>query len=260
MSSVAVPCRPRAANSIAAAFTICSRRSAAGILAARPSCLISLSIVMRHKLAVTSFAVKPGQARDDPKRARHCRVPRKDATVRHAGARGGRARGRRLRDRVSCRRHHDSASGSRAARSTCGSFAAGWWNSSTMTAWSTSSAKARCSGTTRCSPASCSAWPYATVEDTLCYRLPGAIIRPVLARPAALRYLVHSAGGSYELRDSRTGSPRSGRPRAATRAEISYRTPRWSANRPPPSSGRPPRWPRRAPRRCWSISATRLGS
>ena len=46
-----------------------------------------------------------------------------------------------------------------------------------------------------------------TVEDTLCYRLPGAIIRPVLARPAALRYLVHSAGGSYELRDSRTGSP-----------------------------------------------------
>ncbi len=46
-----------------------------------------------------------------------------------------------------------------------------------------------------------------TVEDTLCYRLPGAIIRPVLARPASLRYLVHSAGGSYELRDARAHNP-----------------------------------------------------
>ncbi len=45
------------------------------------------------------------------------------------------------------------------------------------------------------------------LEDTLCYRLPEAIIRPVLARPAALRYLVHSAGGSYELRDGRTAVP-----------------------------------------------------
>ncbi len=38
-------------------------------------------------------------------------------------------------------------------------------------------------------------------EDTLCYRLPGSVIREVLGRPAALRYLVHSAGRSYELRD-----------------------------------------------------------
>ena len=45
------------------------------------------------------------------------------------------------------------------------------------------------------------------LEDTLAYRLPEAVIRPVLARPAALRYLVHSAGGSYELRDSRSQAP-----------------------------------------------------
>ena len=45
------------------------------------------------------------------------------------------------------------------------------------------------------------------LEDTLCYRLPESVIRPVLARPAALSYLVHSAGASPELRDGRSGIP-----------------------------------------------------
>ncbi len=45
------------------------------------------------------------------------------------------------------------------------------------------------------------------VEDTLCYRIPEGAIRPVLARPAALAFLVRSAGGSYELREGRVVAP-----------------------------------------------------
>src|SRR5437016_4707462 len=37
-------------------------------------------------------------------------------------------------------------------------------------------------------------------EDTLCYRIPGAVLRPVLARPAALRFAVRSLTGRYEMR------------------------------------------------------------
>lgn len=43
-------------------------------------------------------------------------------------------------------------------------------------------------------------------EDSLLYRLPEDAIRPVLARPAALRYLVRSVGGRYEVRARESGA------------------------------------------------------
>jgi CBS domain-containing protein len=49
-----------------------------------------------------------------------------------------------------------------------------------------------------------SEWPTALAvrahEDTLCYRIPAEVIRPVLARPAALRFAARSLSGRYEMR------------------------------------------------------------
>jgi CBS domain-containing protein len=49
-----------------------------------------------------------------------------------------------------------------------------------------------------------SEWPTALAvrahEDTLCYRIPADVIRPVLARPAALRFAARSLAGRYEMR------------------------------------------------------------
>jgi CBS domain-containing protein len=49
-----------------------------------------------------------------------------------------------------------------------------------------------------------SEWPTAlgvrAHEDTLCYRIPEAVLRPVLARPAALRFAARSLTGRYEMR------------------------------------------------------------
>jgi CBS domain-containing protein len=49
-----------------------------------------------------------------------------------------------------------------------------------------------------------SEWPTALAvrahEDTLCYRIPAAVLRPVLARPAALRFAARSLTGRYEMR------------------------------------------------------------
>src|SRR6476619_301033 len=48
-----------------------------------------------------------------------------------------------------------------------------------------------------------SEWPTAlavrAAEDSLLYRLPAEAIRPVLARPAALRFAVRSLAGRYEM-------------------------------------------------------------
>ena len=40
-------------------------------------------------------------------------------------------------------------------------------------------------------------------EETVCYRIPEAALRPVLARPSALRHLVVSVSGRYEMRARR---------------------------------------------------------
>jgi CBS domain-containing protein len=49
-----------------------------------------------------------------------------------------------------------------------------------------------------------SEWPTALAvrahEDTLCYRIPASVLRPVLARPAALRFAARSLTGRYEMR------------------------------------------------------------
>src|SRR5439155_9916457 len=49
-----------------------------------------------------------------------------------------------------------------------------------------------------------SEWPTALAvrahEDTLCYRIPATVLRPVLARPAALRFAARSLSGRYEMR------------------------------------------------------------
>ncbi|MDX6519840.1 MAG: hypothetical protein QOF08_445 [Gaiellales bacterium] len=49
-----------------------------------------------------------------------------------------------------------------------------------------------------------SEWPTALAvrayEDTLCYRIPADVIRPVLGRPAALRFAARSLAGRYEMR------------------------------------------------------------
>ena len=49
-----------------------------------------------------------------------------------------------------------------------------------------------------------SEWPTAlavrAVEDTLCYRIPAEAMRPVLARPQALRFAARSLAGRYEVR------------------------------------------------------------
>ena len=49
-----------------------------------------------------------------------------------------------------------------------------------------------------------SEWPTALAvrayEDTLCYRIPAVVIRPVLARPTALRFAARSLAGRYEMR------------------------------------------------------------
>ncbi len=49
-----------------------------------------------------------------------------------------------------------------------------------------------------------SEWPTALAvrahEDTLCYRLPAEVLRPVLARPVALRFAARSLSGRYEMR------------------------------------------------------------
>jgi CBS domain-containing protein len=37
-------------------------------------------------------------------------------------------------------------------------------------------------------------------EDTLCYVIPADVLRPVLAQPSGLRYVVRSVGGRFELR------------------------------------------------------------
>ncbi|MGN6379580.1 MAG: putative nucleotidyltransferase substrate binding domain-containing protein [Gaiellales bacterium] len=37
-------------------------------------------------------------------------------------------------------------------------------------------------------------------EDTLCYVIPAEVIRPVLAHPSAIRYVVRSIGGRFEMR------------------------------------------------------------
>ncbi len=39
-----------------------------------------------------------------------------------------------------------------------------------------------------------------TVENTVCYRIPAEVMLPVLAQPAALRHLVLSVSGRYEMR------------------------------------------------------------
>ena len=49
-----------------------------------------------------------------------------------------------------------------------------------------------------------SEWPTAlaarTAEDSLLYRIPAAVLRPVLARPAALRFAARSLSGRFEMR------------------------------------------------------------
>ena len=74
-----------------------------------------------------------------------------------------------------------------------------------------------------------SEWPTAlgvrAHEDTLCYRIPETVLRPVLARPAALRFAARSLTGRYEMRRREidplsTQRPRPGPPaggRAAAR-------------------------------------------
>ena len=97
-------------------------------------------------------------------------------------------------------------------------------------------------------------------EDTLCYRLPGSVIREVLGRPAALRYLVHSAGGSYELRDGHLqardrvdlGQRRVGDLVRGARGRVSPVHHRETGGQP---DGRMP-----TRRRCWSTWATPSGS
>jgi len=44
-------------------------------------------------------------------------------------------------------------------------------------------------------------------EDTLCYRLPAEVLRNVLARPAALRYVARSLSGRFEMRRDEFAGP-----------------------------------------------------
>ena len=57
---------------------------------------------------------------------------------------------------------------------------------------STWSARARCSASRRSSPRSRSGFVARAVEDTLVYRIPERAIRPVLERPAALRFVARA--------------------------------------------------------------------
>ena len=86
-----------------------------------------------------------------------------------------------------------------------------------------------------------SEWPTAlavrAAEDSLLYRLPAEALRPVLARPAALRFAARSLAGRYEMLHARAG-PAGDRRR-----------------RPRPPSGQPP-----APRRARDRRARRDGA